>query len=139
MMISIRLYMKYVRKPKTKWRQDYIIFYYYNNILMTTMNNYDGEIYLQNREKIKIANKEEKKQKQKQKQKHLDSFTLSHDNISSTIVGIEGFNNKMTGLMEDGPVAEKNMDDFEELEKLQLIYNRQLQAYNQSEIGRAHV
>jgi hypothetical protein len=132
MMISIRLYMKYVRKPKTKWRQDYIIFYYYNNILMTTMNNYDGEIYLQNREKIKIANKEEKKQKQKQKQKHLDSFTLSHDNISSTIVGIEGFNNKMTGLMEDGPVAEKNMDDFEELEKLQLIYNRQLQAYNQS-------
>jgi hypothetical protein len=100
------------------------IIFYYNNILMTT--NSDGKIYLQNRKNIELSDNINKKQK------NLDGFNLSDDNISSTIVGIEGFNNKMTGLMEDGPVAEKNMDDFEELKQLQLIFNRQLQAYNQS-------
>ena len=91
---------------------------------MTT--NSDGTFYLQNRKNIELSDNVNKKQK------NLDGFNLSGDNISSTIVGIEGFNNKMTGLMEDGPVAEKNLDDFEELKKLQLIFNRQLQAYNQS-------
>jgi len=91
---------------------------------MTT--NSDGTFYLQNRKNIELSDNINKKQK------NLDGFNLSGDNISSTIVGIEGFNNKMTGLMEDGPVEEKNLDDFDELKKLQLIYNRQLQAYNQS-------
>jgi len=91
---------------------------------MTT--NSDGTFYLQNRKNIELSDNINKRQK------NLDDFNLSSDNISSTIVGIEGFNNKMTGLMEDGPVAEKNMDDFEELQRLQLIYNRHLQAYNQA-------
>jgi hypothetical protein len=91
---------------------------------MTT--NSDGTFYLQNRKNIELSDNINKKQK------NLDGFNLSGDNRSSTIVGIEGFNNKMTGLMEDGPIAEKNLDDFEELKKLQLIYNRQLQAYNQA-------
>ncbi len=95
---------------------------------MTTYNNTDGETYLQNRKSIELENKKEKEKNQK----HLDGFNSSGNRLSTNIVGIEGFNNKMTGLMEDGPIAEKNMDDFEELKKLQLIYNRQLQAYNQS-------
>ena len=75
------------------------IFFYYNNILMTT--NSDGTFYLQNRKNIELSDNVNKKQK------NLDGFNLSGDNISSTIVGIEGFNNKMTGLMEDGPSRKK--------------------------------
>jgi hypothetical protein len=95
--------------------------------MTTHNNNNDGEMYLQNRKNIESANKKNEK-----KQKHLDGFNLSGDGLSSNIVGIEGFNNKISGLMEDGPVAEKNMDDFEELKKLQISYNRQLQQYNQA-------
>jgi hypothetical protein len=90
------------------------------------MDKNSGNFYIQNRKNMEIV--EEKKKND------LDGFN-SFDSTSSRIegiVGIEGFNNKMTGLMEDGPVVKLNMDDFEELKKLQLIYNRHLQAYNQA-------
>tara|TARA_B110000037_G_scaffold221755_1_gene293864 strand:- start:37 stop:1770 length:1734 start_codon:yes stop_codon:yes gene_type:complete len=90
------------------------------------MDKNSGNFYIQNRKNMEIV--EEKKKNDLDGSNSFDSTSSRIEGI----VGIEGFNNKMTGLMEDGPVAEKNLDDFEELKKLQLIYNRRLQAYNQA-------
>lgn len=90
------------------------------------MDKNSGNFYIQNRKNMEIV--EEKKKNDLDGSNSFDSTSSRIEGI----VGIEGFNNKMTGLMEDGPVVKLNMDDFEELKKLQLIYNRQLQAYNQA-------
>jgi hypothetical protein len=79
----------------------------------------DGTFYVKNRKNL-----ENKKEMNINESNTKKMGTIKDDNLS--LNNIEGFD------IRDGPVKEKNMDDFEELKDLQLEFNRDLQDYNQA-------
>ena len=79
----------------------------------------DGNFYVKNRKNL-----ENRKKANINESNTKEMGTIKDDNLS--LNNIEGFD------IRDGPVKEKNMDDFEELKDLQLEFNRDLQDYNQA-------
>ena len=79
----------------------------------------DGNFYVKNRKNL-----ENRKKTNINEINTKEMGTIKDDNLS--LNNIEGFD------IRDGPVKEKNMDDFEELKDLQLEFNRDLQEYNQA-------
>jgi len=83
-------------------------------------SNNDGNFYVKNRKNLE----NEKKMNINENNNTKEMGTIKDENLS--LNNIEGFDIK------DGPVKEKNMEDFEELKDLQLEFNRDLQDYNQA-------